>query len=139
MTDENTQMPAEEIAILPQGKNGNEAPVMTQEEALAQLPDELKASMGKIMKYHGKWIVRLPDVMRKVDGKDVHSERFLSNNGDAMRVFHTKAQAEAGLQYYQSLVVARIALREDQEKQNTEVPAEVAQDHENAKPEVALW
>ena len=34
-----------------------------------------------------------------------------------MRVFHTKQQAEEALGYYQQLMIARAAMREEQEKE----------------------
>lgn len=88
-----------------------------QAEAYKQLPAEVRASLGKVIKYAGKWAVQLPPVHFRQGGKEKHLERFLSSNGEAMRLFYTKQQAEEALGYYQQLMIARAAMREEQEKE----------------------
>jgi len=94
---------------------------ITQEEALAQLPKEVQGAIGHIIKIKGgpmsgKFVVRLPDFVIKQGGREFRAERFISNNGGSMRLFHTKKQAEDMLAYYQELMIKQATLREQLEQ-----------------------
>lgn len=97
------QIPVENLEITPQ-------------EVLKQLPPEVQGAMGSVVRYGGMWAVKLPDLVVTKSGQKRKIERFLSHNGQAMRAFHTKEQAEKALEYYQELMIARAVLREEQEK-----------------------
>lgn len=93
---------------------------ITKEEAMAQLPPEVQGALGHVVPFRGMWIVRLPDLVVRQNGKDVKTQRYLSSNGEATRVFHTKEVAEAALEYYQQLMITRAVIREGEEKRKAE-------------------